>query len=112
MAEAQECIKSADSTIDIAYAILTADMTTKNNLGVWYFSLYQCFTASLVISARLLWTQHGDQPVEIAAMNHAKRLLKKTEMIFQHLDYENRLVLGCWKYIRQLSIMCNFRGMS
>jgi hypothetical protein len=112
LAEAQECIKSAESTIDIAYAILTADMTTKNNLGVWYFSLYYCFTASLVISARLLWTQHGNQPVDIAAMNHAKRLLKKTETIFQHLDYENSLVLSCWKYIRQLSIMCSFRGMS
>jgi len=40
MAEAQECIKSAESTIEIAYAILTAGSTVKNNLGVWYFSLY------------------------------------------------------------------------
>jgi len=40
MAEAQECIKSAESTIEIAYAILTAGPTVKNNLGVWYFSLY------------------------------------------------------------------------
>jgi hypothetical protein len=40
MAEAQECIKSAESTIEIAYAILIADLTNKNNLGVWYFSLY------------------------------------------------------------------------
>jgi hypothetical protein len=40
MAEAQECIKSAESTIEIAYAILIADLTSKNNLGVWYFSLY------------------------------------------------------------------------
>jgi hypothetical protein len=110
MAEAQECVKSAESTIDIAYAILTADTTTKSNLGVWYFSLYYCFAASLVISARLLWTQHEGKPVDIAEVNHAKRLLKKTETIFQHLDYENSLVLSCWKYIHQLSVMCSFRG--
>ena len=40
MVEAQECVKSAESTIEIAYAILTAGPTVKNNLGVWYFSLY------------------------------------------------------------------------
>lgn len=40
MAEAEECIKSAEATIDISYAVITADSTSKNNLGAWYFTLY------------------------------------------------------------------------
>ncbi|KAI5206943.1 hypothetical protein E4T38_03653 [Aureobasidium subglaciale] len=110
MAEAHECIRSAESTIDIVYAVITADPTSKNNLGVWYFTLYYVFTASLVISARLLWAQHEGIPPDLTAINHAKKLLKKAETIFQHLDYENSLVLSCWKYIHQLSLMCNFRA--
>jgi hypothetical protein len=70
------------------------------------------FTASLVISARLLWIQHEGKPVDVAALDHSKRLLKKTETIFQNLDYGNSLVLSCWKYIHQLSVMCNLRGKS
>lgn len=48
--------------------------------------------------------------MDVAAVDHAKKLLKKTKTIFQHLDHENSLVLSCWKYIHQLSIMCSFRG--
>jgi len=40
MAEGHECIRSAESTIDIVFAVITADATSKNNLGVWYFTLY------------------------------------------------------------------------
>ncbi|KAI4718771.1 hypothetical protein E4T48_05016 [Aureobasidium sp. EXF-10727] len=112
MAEAQECIRSAESTIDIAYTVVTADSTSKNNLGVWYFTLYYVFTASLVVSARLLWSQHERNQIDVAAINHSKRLLKRAETIFQHLDYENSLVLSCWKYIHQLSAMCNYNGKS
>lgn len=68
------------------------------------------FTASLVISARLLWIQHEGKPLDPTALDHSKRLLKKTETIFQNLDHDNSLVLSCWKYIHQLSAMCHFRG--
>jgi hypothetical protein len=40
MAEAEECIKSAEATIDISYTVITTDSTSKNNLGAWYFTLY------------------------------------------------------------------------
>jgi hypothetical protein len=39
-AGAYECVQSAASTIDIIHAIVSADATTKNNLGAWYFTLY------------------------------------------------------------------------
>jgi hypothetical protein len=40
VAEAEECIKSAEATIDISYTVITTDSTSKNNLGAWYFTLY------------------------------------------------------------------------
>lgn len=40
MAEAHECIRSAESTIDIVHTVLSVDRTGKNNLGVWFFTLY------------------------------------------------------------------------
>lgn len=132
MVEAHECVRSAESTIEIAHTILIRDSSSQNNLGVWYYTLYygrlwllascmarftdmritSVFTASLVISARLLWAQHDSDSIDAEAINHCRRLLKKAETIFQHLDYENSLVLSCWKYIHQLSAMCNLRGGS
>lgn len=70
------------------------------------------FTAALVISARLLWLQHESVPLDWAALQHAKRLIKKAEVVFQHLDSENGLVLSCWRYIHELSAMCQYRGKS
>ncbi|KAM0716681.1 hypothetical protein Q7P37_008126 [Cladosporium fusiforme] len=107
MAEAEECIRSAETTIEIAYAVVTADSTSKNNLGAWYFTLYY---ASLIITARLLWIQHESIQFDLAAVHHSKKLIKKAETVFQHLDSENSLVLSCWKYIRELAIMCDLRG--
>jgi hypothetical protein len=40
MAGAFECVQSAESTIEIVHAIVSTDPTSKNNLGVWYFTLY------------------------------------------------------------------------
>jgi hypothetical protein len=41
-----------------------------------------------------------------------KKMLKKAEKVFQHLDSENSLVLSCWRYIHELSNMCDYRGKS
>ncbi|KAF4496730.1 arylamine N-acetyltransferase [Fusarium agapanthi] len=40
MAEAHECVRSAQLTIDIVHSVISVDCTSKNNLGVWYFTLY------------------------------------------------------------------------
>jgi hypothetical protein len=66
------------------------------------------FTAALVISARLLESIQ----IDLAATYHLKKMLKKAEKVFQHLDSENSLVLSCWRYIHELSNMCDYRGKS
>lgn len=38
--EAHECILAAQNTIDMIHAIITNDQSGKNNLGVWYYTLY------------------------------------------------------------------------
>ena len=40
MAEADECVASAEKTIDIVATILADASTDSNNLGVWFFTLY------------------------------------------------------------------------
>jgi len=40
MAEAHECMRSAETTINIVHAIITVDPTSRNNLGVGFFTLY------------------------------------------------------------------------
>ncbi|GAM87945.1 hypothetical protein ANO11243_059730 [Dothideomycetidae sp. 11243] len=39
-AGAHECTQSAEATIEMVYAIVTTNATTKSNLGVWFFTLY------------------------------------------------------------------------
>lgn len=67
------------------------------------------FTASLVISGRLLWAQHGENVVDEEAVKEAKTLLSKAETIFLELDHENSLVLSCLEYIRRLARMCSIK---
>lgn len=40
MGEAHECIRSAQSTIEIVYNIINGDQSAANNLGMEYFTLY------------------------------------------------------------------------
>lgn len=68
------------------------------------------FTASLAVSGRLLWAQHGQSIVDEVAVNHCKSLLSKAEEIFLKLDHENSLVLSCLEYIRRLARMCSLKG--
>jgi hypothetical protein len=129
MAEAHECIRSAESTILIAHRIISVDPSSKNNLGMGFYTLYygqsiakreillHClltfttvFTASLVIIASLLWAQHGHDVPDEGAVAHTRSLLTKTEIIFQRLDHENNLVFSCLEHIRRFAKMCNFKG--
>ncbi|GKZ36707.1 hypothetical protein AbraIFM66950_007882, partial [Aspergillus brasiliensis] len=40
MAEAHECIRAAQLTIEMVHSIICTDPTSKNNLGAWFFTLY------------------------------------------------------------------------
>ncbi|KAF0645964.1 hypothetical protein FPSE5266_08122 [Fusarium pseudograminearum] len=111
MAEAHECLRSAQLTIDIVYAVISVDPTPENNLGAWYFTLYYVFTASLVVSGRLLWAQHGQSIVDEVAVDHCKSLLSKAEEIFKKLDRKNSLVLSCLEYIARLARICSMKDV-
>ncbi|KAL7911404.1 fungal-specific transcription factor domain-containing protein [Trichoderma velutinum] len=104
--EAHECIRSAQNTIELVHAVITNDQTSRNNLGMWWFTLYYVFTASLVILGRLLWAKHGQSAVDEAAVAHSKLLLNKAEMILQNLDHDDSLVFTCSKYIHNLVEIC------
>jgi hypothetical protein len=40
LGEAHECVRSAQSTIELVHSIITADQSGNNNLGVGYYTLY------------------------------------------------------------------------
>lgn len=71
------------------------------------------FTASLVVCARMLWAQHGQQQqgmADKAAVDESKVLLAKVETIFHNLDQDNNMVQSCLDYIRRLGRMCSIKG--
>ncbi|KAL6154341.1 hypothetical protein ACJQWK_01557 [Exserohilum turcicum] len=105
MAEAQECLRFAESTVDIVHSILTMDPTSKNNLGVGSFTLCYVFTAALVISGRLLWAKHGQTPADEPALASSQAYLEKAEQVFSVLKIYDPLSLSCSRYIRNLSNM-------
>ncbi|KAM3478392.1 hypothetical protein MY8738_005991 [Beauveria namnaoensis] len=49
MAEAFECISSAEETIGMAASVFGGGPVEDGNLGVWFFTLYYVFTAALVV---------------------------------------------------------------
>ncbi|KAH6615143.1 C6 transcription factor [Boeremia exigua] len=102
MHEALKCVHAAESTIEIVYYVMIGDASSRNNLGVWFFTLYYVFTASLIISARLLWAKHGRDDVNSSFISRSESLLVKAEHIFQKLNKHSPLVLSCSKYIRHL----------
>lgn len=55
MAEAHECIRSAEHTINIVYQIMTVDTSSKNNLGMGFYTLYygQSHMARFIASLQL-----------------------------------------------------------
>ncbi|KAK5045067.1 hypothetical protein LTR84_010215 [Exophiala bonariae] len=109
-AGAYECVHSAESTIDIIHSIVSTDPTSKNNLGVWYFTLYYAFTASLVICGRWLLAKHGQNNPDEAAIAHCQKNLSKAQTIFRALNYDDALVESCSKYISNLSELFTSRG--
>lgn len=45
VAEAQECIRSAENTIEMVHSVLRAQKTGYSNLGVWFFPLFHGMSA-------------------------------------------------------------------
>lgn len=122
MAEAQECIRSAESSIDIVHAVLTAQNASSSNLGVWFFTLFygeqftvstdirlpliafhQVFTSSLIILGCTLLTHHGVYDRDDASSASVHRFLAKAAEALDKLDKDNSLVYNCAKFIQNVS---------
>ncbi|KAK0388792.1 hypothetical protein NLU13_5035 [Sarocladium strictum] len=107
MGEAHECVRSAQSTIELVHMIVTADPSGNNNLGVGYFTLYYVFTASLVVLGRILWAQHAEgAAADEPALVICESLIGQVETIFQRLDHDNSLVFSCARYINNMLEVC------
>lgn len=76
MAEAHECVLSAEITIDIVHSVLVTDATGDNNLGVWFFTLYYGEQAEERNMIRLLMilsfhrVAHGMRPNAVGSTCH------------------------------------------
>ncbi|KAK2596610.1 hypothetical protein QQS21_006286 [Conoideocrella luteorostrata] len=103
MGEAHECIASAEATITIIHSILMADSTGGNNLGVWFFTLYYAFTASLMVCGRMLWARHAGMQNTDAVVASGRSFLHMATEALEKLDKTNSLVQLCVKYINYLS---------
>ncbi|KAM0668812.1 hypothetical protein ACQRIU_002374 [Beauveria bassiana] len=93
MAEAFECISSAEETIGMAASVFGGGPVEDGNLGVWFFTLYYVFTAALVVCGGRL------------------NLVKAADAL-ENLDNSNPLVERCVKYIRYLSKLQDYRSDS
>lgn len=122
MAEAHECIRSAENMIEVIHSVLKSQKTSHSNLGVWFFTLFygtspqvstsgtvyllQCnivFTSSLVLVARSVLTHYQAYPDDDSTSRSVDFFLTKAEDSLDRLDKDNRLVHNCAKFIRQLS---------
>ncbi|KAL7946815.1 C6 transcription factor [Trichoderma barbatum] len=103
MVEAQECIRSAEKTIEIVHTVLNVQKTGYRNLGVWFFTLFYVFNSSLMILGRSVLTQHGVYIDDDATSSPVHSFLTKAVEALDKLDKDNLLVYNCAKFIRHLS---------
>ncbi|RFU74881.1 c6 transcription factor [Trichoderma arundinaceum] len=103
MAEAHECIRSAEKTIEIVHRVLSVQKAGYSNLGVWFFTMFYVFNSSLVIIGRSVLVQHGVCIDDEATSSPVHSFLTKAVEALEKLDKDNRLVYNCAKFIRHLS---------
>ncbi|RAH67118.1 uncharacterized protein BO66DRAFT_355744 [Aspergillus aculeatinus CBS 121060] len=100
VAEAHECIQSAEKTIEIVHAILTTKDPRSIGLDVWFFTLFYVLNSALVILGRSVLSQHGVYTND--SSNSAEARLAQALEALDRLDKDNRQVYNCAKFIRQL----------
>ncbi|KAH8809243.1 C6 transcription factor [Xylogone sp. PMI_703] len=103
MAEAHECIRSAENTIEIVHTVPGAQKTGRLNLGIWFFTLFYVFNASLIILSRSVLSQHGIYASLGSNSSSIRSFLTRAVESLKKLDKDNRLVCNCANFIRHLS---------
>ncbi|KAM3527724.1 hypothetical protein NHJ13051_002762 [Beauveria bassiana] len=112
MAEAFECISSAEETIGMAASVFGDGPVEDGNLGVWFFTLYYVFTAALVVCGGMLCARHSHRMNAQTALAQGRLNLVKAADALENLDNRNPLVERCVKYIRYLSKLQDYRSDS
>ncbi|KAM3480435.1 hypothetical protein MY5147_001201 [Beauveria neobassiana] len=112
MAEAFECISSAEETIGMAALVFGDGPVEDGNLGVWFFTLYYVFTAALVVCGGMLCARHSHRMNAQTALAQGRLNLVKAADALENLDNSNPLVKRCVKYIRYLSKLQDYRSDS
>ncbi|CEL06043.1 hypothetical protein ASPCAL07154 [Aspergillus calidoustus] len=104
MAEAHECIRSAEETIEIVHTVISGSSPSYTKLDVWFFTLFHVFNAALVIIGRSVLEQQGVYINDGAGSpSSAQQHLNQSVEALDKLDNENRLVRNCAKVIRRLA---------
>lgn len=112
MAEAFECISSAEETIGMAASVFGGGPVEDSNLGVWFFTLYYVFTAALMVCGGMLCARHSHRVNAQTVVAEGRLNLVKAADALENLDNSNPLVKRCVKYIRYLSELRDYRSDS
>ncbi|OAA72016.1 Transcription factor [Akanthomyces lecanii RCEF 1005] len=112
MAEAFECISSAEETIGMAASVFGGGPVEDSNLGVWFFTLYYVFTAALMVCGGMLCARHSHRVNAETVVAEGRLNLVKAADALENLDNSNPLVKRCVKYIRYLSELQDYRSDS
>ncbi|RDW65946.1 fungal specific transcription factor domain-containing protein [Aspergillus mulundensis] len=111
MAEAHECIRSAEETIEIVHTVMSGSSPSYTKLDVWFFTLFHVFNAALIIIGRSVLEQHRVYVNDGASSaSSAQYYLNQSVEALDKLDIENRLVRNCAKVIRRLAQPQNGKG--
>ncbi|KAJ3498328.1 hypothetical protein NLG97_g1208 [Lecanicillium saksenae] len=112
MAEAFECIASAEETIGMAASVFGGGPVEDSNLGVWFFTLYYVFTAALMVCGGMLCARHSHRVNAQTVVAEGRANLVKAADALENLDNSNPLVKRCVTYIRYLSQLQDYRSDS
>ncbi|OAA70422.1 Transcription factor [Cordyceps fumosorosea ARSEF 2679] len=135
MAEAFECISSAEETIGMAASVFGGGPVEDSNLGVWFFTLYYgewhfvrlcsegrvqsansfgvaVFTAALMVCGGMLCARHSHRMNAQTVVAEGRLNLVRAADALENLDNSNPLVKRCVKYIRYLSQLQDYRSDS
>lgn len=129
MAEAFECLSSAEETISMAASVFGGGPVEDSNLGVWFFTLYYgklpallqsryvgmanifipVFTAALMVCGGMLCARHSHRVNAQTVVAEGRMNLVKAADALENLDNSNPLVKRCVTYIRYLSQLQDHR---
>ncbi|GKZ82902.1 hypothetical protein AnigIFM56816_007728 [Aspergillus niger] len=103
VAEAHECIVSAEKTIEVVHAVINAPYPSHTRLDVWFFTLFHVLNSALVILGRSVLEQHAVYINDNATQSSVQDSLNQAVESLDKLDKDNHVVYDCARFIARLS---------